>query len=493
MSKYIVLENRNDSNEEQYHDTEIASFALNDPDIPQKIWEMMKLYEYGDGSFGQQKKNFIRQGGFMKDFEDDYHGWSGKCTYFSPSYHDLSLSQLRKYFTWRTAVRKGIFTPVEPPFAYLYIYELLCGIGTGSPEESFRRLEDFDKNFPDVSDYGSGGKLLQKDLKQWMFDYAVIHRLPLETVKRYLAPFMLASDTYLAVLRDPASKKDDEIFLALSFFAEKDLFQSPIVAENGSRGKHLFAELWKCVSAKYNECGLDFFTECFGQIYTIKWHPLFNALYHDEYSGPDKECRIDECRRYFCRNGVWYEEYYEKMMFDKEKFCALLHEGERVFRKYLKLGRTLRQRPDETWATQYAEAVVAADKKAEAEAKRPKINIDLSGLDKIRSDAALTRESLLTEDEIEKETASGTVPGNEENGLLDKIHTEILRNLLKTGSADEYIKAAHLMPSVVADTINAALFDEIGDNILECDGKTIKIVEDYVEEVEKLLQNSKPC
>ncbi len=45
------------------------------------------------------------------------------------------------------------------------------------------------------------------------------------------------------------------------------------------------------------------------------------------------------------------------------------------------------------------------------------------------------------------------------------------------------------MPSVVADTINAALFDEIGDNILECDGKTIKIVEDYVEEVKEIIVN----
>ena len=175
------------------------------------------------------------------------------------------------------------------------------------------------------------------------------------------------------------------------------------------------------------------------------------------------------------------------MMFDKEKFYALLHEGERVFRKYLKTGRTLRKKPDGMWVTQYAEAVVEADKKAEIEAKRPKINIDLSGLDKIRRDAAVTRESLLTEDEIETETEVEATSENEENTLLDAVHAEILRTLLKKGSADDYIKAAHLMPSVVADTINSVLIDKIGDNILECDGKTLKIVEDYVEEVEKLL------
>ena len=53
---------------------------------------------------------------------------------------------------------------------------------------------------------------------------------------------------------------------------------------------------------------------------------------------------------------------------------------------------------------------------------------------------------------------------------------------------DQELILLFVMPSVVADTINSALFDEIGDNILECDGKTLKIVEDYAEEVEKLLE-----
>ncbi|MBP5406508.1 TerB N-terminal domain-containing protein [bacterium] len=490
MTKEIVLENSSNLNESQYQDTPITASEVNDPDIPQKIWEMMKLYEYGDGSYAQQKKNFLRQGEFMKDFEDDYHGWSGKCTYFSPSYHNLTLSQLRKYFTWRTAARKVEFQPIESPFVYLYLSELLCGIGAETPEETLKKMADLENGFVNS---GFADTLLQMHLKEWMFEYAVIHDFQPETVMHYADPRILAHDTYLSTLRNPAAKKDDEIFMALSFFAEKDLFLSPVITECESRGKHLFAELWKCVSARYDEGGSDFFTACFGEPQTSKWYPLFNALFRDDGGDSDKECVLSGCRKYFCRGGVWYEECFNRIQFDKVRFNALLHEAERVFRKYLKLGRTLRQKPDEIWATQYAEAVVAAYKKAEAEAKRPKINIDLSGLDKIRSDAALTRESLLTEDEIEEENASGTVPENEENGLLDKIHTEILRNLLKTGSADEYIKAAHLMPSVVADTINAALFDKIGDNILECDGKTIKIVEDYVEEVEKLLQNSKPC
>lgn len=47
------------------------------------------------------------------------------------------------------------------------------------------------------------------------------------------------------------------------------------------------------------------------------------------------------------------------------------------------------------------------------------------------------------------------------------------------------------MPSVVADSINEAFFNEIGDNILECDGDTIVLLEDYREDIAQLLEESK--
>ena len=52
---------------------------------------------------------------------------------------------------------------------------------------------------------------------------------------------------------------------------------------------------------------------------------------------------------------------------------------------------------------------------------------------------------------------------------------------------DTYIKADQLMPSIVADTINEAFFDEIGDNILECDGDAVTVVEDYREDILKMF------
>ena len=47
------------------------------------------------------------------------------------------------------------------------------------------------------------------------------------------------------------------------------------------------------------------------------------------------------------------------------------------------------------------------------------------------------------------------------------------------------------MPAVVADTINEALFDVFGDNVLDCDGDVLLAVEDYQEEILQMLGGNK--
>ena len=165
------------------------------------------------------------------------------------------------------------------------------------------------------------------------------------------------------------------------------------------------------------------------------------------------------------------------------------------------------------------EAVLEADRAAVEEAKKPKITIDLSGLDKIRRDAQITRDSLLTEEEMQEQAGSEMpemqLPEAPEQQLsespqpmveleaplvynaadsatievpsLDDVHAQILAALMHGRSVSELIRSNYLMPAVVADTINEALFDEIGDNVLECDGDDLMLVEDYREELTIIL------
>ena len=43
------------------------------------------------------------------------------------------------------------------------------------------------------------------------------------------------------------------------------------------------------------------------------------------------------------------------------------------------------------------------------------------------------------------------------------------------------------MPSVVAEQINETYYDQFADNIVDCDGATITIVEDYREELAEMI------
>ena len=529
----VVLEPQQFGGEQIYQET-VLPFAgenLNPakPKVPVRIREMMKLYEHGDGSYLRKCRNFLRQGRFMEDYEDD-SPWTGDVRKYFPTYHDFDVRQLRGYFTWRTGVRRGEFGPIAASLAYLYLYELLCGIGSGSPEDSLQKMQAFEKGFLDS---GIGEPSMRKNLRRWMLEYAVLHELPAETVRTFAEPSMLEKDAALAVLREPDSAEDEAVFSALCVFGGNKLAQSPAAVKEEGRGKHLFAEVWRCAMQHGTEKGKDFFEACFGERKTFHWYPLSNAVYAEEGRHPDTDYVLDESRSYHCRGGRWTEEGYEELYFDRKRLEALLHETDRAIRNYLKTGRNLQERPAEAWARPYAEAVLEADRKAVLEASRPKITIDFSGLDQIRRAAGITRDSLLTAEEQDGErsgeealrpAAPGMPPvalsgiqGSASEAVLpaeaaetspapqkteeieaaafdglDGVHLAILQTLLRGETAAGQIRSAHLMPALVADTINEAFYDQIGDNILEYDGDELGLIEDYREDITAILGGKVP-
>lgn len=501
----IILEDAPEQHRSVYQDTALPSagtpLPVTEAKVPDKIREMLRLYAYTDGSFAQKCRNFYRQGKFMEAYQDNAP-WTGAYRHYFPTYHDLSIRQLRGYFAWRTHVRKGEFFPIAASLAYLYIYELLNGIGTSSPEDGLKKMQEFEAGFLDS---GIGDSGMRKNLRRWMLEYAVIQNVSVALARQYADPAIIERDASLAILRNPQESTDEEIFSALCSFAGKKLEQSPVIKKDEALGHRLFAAVWRSASELYSRDGKNFFTACFGEQKSFPWYPLANAVYWEEHTHCDTDYVLDACRTYHCRGGVWQEERYDSLLFDKKRFHALLHETDRRLRKHLKTGHYLRENPDEVWAAPYAEQALAAERRAEIEASRLKITVDLSGLEQIRRDALVTRDSLLTEDEMDKaaedawknpsvevhvkpdaHSSSGSADTST-FAALDALHMQILLALLRGESAEKYIQANHLIPSVVADTINEALFDEIGDNVLECDGSAITVVEDYREDVTQTI------
>ena len=489
--------------------------------IPARLLEMMQLYEYRSSSFEDKCRNFVRQGKFMEDYEDDAP-WNSEVKRYFATYHDLNLNQLRGYFAWRTRVRRGEFHPITMSLAYMYIYELLNMIGVKTPQDAIRKMREFEKGFLDS---GIGDRSMRENLHRWIMEFAVLSGSPAEEVLSLIDPDLIERDRQLIVLRKPSEHSDEEVFGALNILTGGKTEKSSAVLKESERGIHLFAEVWRYMAEHYDDLGWDIFDACFGKMRQFPWHPLANAVYMDRENREDTEYKVTECRKFVYKNGEWSEYKYDELYFDKYRIHAIVHEADRQIRRYLRTGHYLREKKGEEWITPYVEAVIEADKAAAEEAAKPKITIDLSGLDKIRRDAQITRDSLLTEDEMREqapepeqiselisEQTPDPAPRQEEQSAqlmtqaatesskgeekpaaieipsLDDTQAQILLSVMRGEPVAGLIREKALMPSVVTDAINEALFDEIGDNVLTCEGDEITLVEDYREDLELVLE-----
>ena len=464
--------------------------------IPKKIRQMRTLCICSSGSFAEKCRNFYHQAKFMEDYEDDVP-WTGAVSCFFPTYHDLSTRQLRGYFSWRTHVRKGDYQPVSPSLAYLYLYELLNGIGVSSPVDTLKSMKAFEARFVDA---GFGDHAMRQNIRRWMLEFAVVKNLPVQTVLELAEPEMLKRDRALAVLRHPASYTDGEVFQALCDAGGKKLCASPVIKKQADRGRRLFGRIWKHAADQSERAGGDLFNDCFGRLSVFPWHPLANTVYFQRGQTEDRRYELNECRRYLCRSGKWHVEAYDKLTFGRTLFAGFLHESDLKLRRYLKTGSYLTEKPGGAWAASFADAVITADQREEREAARPEIILDLSGLDQIRRDASVVMDSLLTEDERSEpdesapavEEAPSLQPDETPRPLppglpLDSLQVRILRALLDGEDAGSLIRENRLMPSIAADSINEALFEEFGDTVLTCDDDRLSLLEDYREDLEQLL------
>ena len=526
----IVLEPGPSRGKGLYQDTALPFAGTNDRPRrdrhPERLREMKRLYEYGPDTPSSRARNFIRQARFMEDYEDDLP-WKGEYILYYPTYQDLTTRQLRGYFTWRTRLRKGRIDPIGPSAAYIYIYELLNGVGTSSPEDGFRKLREFEAGFADA---GYGDKRMKANLRRWTLDYGVLHGLDPDLVREVLDPEILERDRAIGILRAPGDHTDEEVFSALGYFGGKKLETSLILSAAGpDKGRKLFADVWR-EAFGYQREDKDLFALCFGKPLTSLWYPLSNAIWYEETKPGDRDYVLDGARTYSVRGGTWHVTVYEKLLFDRALFQGLIHETESRLRRYLKTGRYLKEKPENAWAIPYIDKVIEEDRLAEIEAKRPKITIDLSGLDQIRRDALVTRDSLLTEEDLREAEEPGAAaavpvpvsPGPARNGagegeagaeagwaperpeerpeageadqaeesILDGLERQVLEALLEGRDPSGIIRGHHSMASLLADSINEALYEEFGDTVLLCEGESMLLVDDYIEDLKDYLKGT---
>lgn len=479
--------------------------------ISEKITEMRKLYRYDDYSGQLRAKNFYRQAKFMEDYEDDYHGQVCDISGYFTTYHDLSDKQLRTYFTWRTEIRNGVYNKTFTSFIYLYIYELLCGIGSSSSVESLNKLKEFEEKFIEGG-FLEDNTQIKRNLHRWYFEYSLVKGFPVDEVKKYIDKEILDRDHALEILKKSGDYDDIEIFDAICFFAGKKFLNSVSIKKEREKSIIIYAYVWKYILKSGNIDGKSIFTHCFGRMQNRSIYPLLNAVYWNDKTEEDADYIVNEVRSYHCKTGRWKEKSYIRAYFNKKKLAFIVHEIDRLIRDEFKLGYYLKPSMEDARITTIIAAGFNEALKEIKHNERNMINIDFSALKKIRNDAEITRTSLLVDEDcihsqtintdiVEKADIQNAIEKNSikyndgnqsksENLDFDKppeisedINLKILKFIIAGKDYKSLIKSNNLFTSIITDNINETFFEDIGDNILECEGDEIYLVEDYREDI----------
>jgi len=241
-------------------------------------------------------------------------------------------------------------------------------------------------------------------------------------------------------------------------------------------------------------------------------YPLLNAVYWNDETEEDADYILNEVRSYHCETGRWKEKSYIRAYFNKKKLAFIVHEIDRLIRDKFKLGYYLKPSMEDTRITTIIVSAFNEALKKIKHNERNLINIDFSALKKIRNDAEITRTSLLVDEDcihsqtintdiVEKADIQNAIEKNSikyndgnqsksENLDFDKppeisedINLKILKFIIAGKDYKSLIKSNNLFTSIITDNINETFFEDIGDNILECEGDEIYLVEDYREDI----------
>ena len=477
-------------------------------------------------------EDFLSAARAMEDYEDDCP-FAGTVPLYQPEYRDLTPNELRGYFTWRAALRRGEVSAHCDAFVYLYLSELMLGVGAANAAEALDCMDAFASSYFSA---GHGSEALQRNFKNWRFEYAVLNRVDAARVWAYENPALRHWDEALTVLREPEKQSDEVVFAALAEFGGKKLTEARSVKGLGDKAAFYYAAIWR-------SCAPLLFAACFGNMRMRAWKPFSDAPRLRalcENAGQDFSYQLNELRS-FAATGNGFTEYsYLRQQFDSKRFFAFLKEADTALRvRFLrgKASKTASAAQDialqEAFSRAFAscEAMEAAQKLAAVPVRREK-------LADIRAAAAVTTAALLTEAETGAEreerlrreaekncglaelingegskqtgsayaqvaAAAGATPAELANRgeteqtdkagrteMLDALERRCLAALLRGESVRAELRAAHCLTSLFAERVNEKLYERFQDICLASEGEELFLVPDYREELEILLRET---
>lgn len=422
---------------------------------------------------------FIKQGKLLAGYEDDYV-YNRRVTHYFPTYQSLTNLELRGYFSWRTKLRRGNLQKTSLTYAFLYIYELLNQIGVADPMDGYRKLTEF------RDAYGALDDGILPYLNLWLMDYVVYYNLDAGLLAD--TP-QVRFNRGIAVLDSIQSRGDEEVIRAVKQLSPKWLERSKFYREYREDCDTVIVRVLRRMSAHYNaRCKKTMVEQYFGSFSQYRVILFDAAVFLKRQEQDSRQYMVDENYIYRCRNGLWSVQKYNCQPWVSGKLDDLLKTIDAVMRECYGYGRPIQYKLDTKWILKIIQEEarnILTEKKA---AEEKKITIDYSRLARIRSDAAVTRDRLMVEEEAEEEAPLVQTPApaeEPEDTPLTKDEYRLLQSLLY-GRDYGWVRSSGLMLSVLVDGINDKLYDTFSDSVLLGDDPP-ELIEDYIADLKEMI------
>lgn len=514
---------------------------------PEPVRQMRDLARSPEARAWSDARLFVEQARLMEAYEDDcpYHG---TFTSYFPTYQAMSDQQLRGYFTWRTRVRRGEVEETSTSFAYVYLYELINGIGVRAGRAGFEAIRSF------WEAYRAFEPAMDRYARTWLVDYAVYHdldpalALPYVSADHDRAVGVLAREE-AAALAAPAPRRgrstrdygadperEARLFDALCQLSTYRVTSSRLYRDNPDDLRAVSCAVFDRLARHYRSGRTQaLVASLFGTRHPMPHLMFASAVFWPGGRHADCTYELGDTRTYECRRGIWTCDALHDGGGRSEKLGQVVQAVDRRLRDALGHPNPLKSRGEPKYLAKIIDREVE-DYLAWKLAHAPRrVEIDLSKLDGIRSAAAETRESLLVDEEREEAgeleaPATQGVPerpgaAREQGGLASALPAQPTTEPSPqppaapapagasigghdeppsggTGplglSAEERELLRELLagaPSagspatdLLVDSINERLLDLVGDTVVEFgDDGSPALVEDYRDEVRAAL------
>ena len=355
---------------------------------------------------------FRAMGMAVADYED-VSGQRQRFLAFCPAYDMMTQGQLRTYFAWRTDVRRAMAAaqpvprPVSSSYAVLYLMELVNGIGTSGPEESYQTAQNFWEAYRRI-DF-----TIDRLAMSWLQDLADYWglnggHLPQNIWTQPKVP----NDQHLRALIDCRAALGDDLavggllFTLSDYAPEKNAFFKLTRASQASKQEDMDEErltkVFRLAGAAWRQWVQDVprsqRLKMLGCAAGARRRLFQNGLF-DMTQAPDRLVVTADGRTLIFSDGLCFEERIAESRTSRMMFLAFLKEAENMLRRQTPGFKPVKNSANPS-VMQAFETVAAKEAEARRRAANPARKIDFTRLQDIRTDAEVNRDRLVLAEEI---------------------------------------------------------------------------------------------